>query len=507
MKYLSALFLLMPFWLSAQTISITASDTSVCSGIAITFTATTTAATPHYQWTKNGVNVGSDQPVYVVAGPNNADSIACLLVNAAHDTIYAAATDVVVTVLSHPDAGVITGRDSVCPGDSIHLLSSVPGGAWLATNPHASVYSGWVAGISAGHFECSYAVHDSILYVVTNQCGSDTAVKYITIMPIPNAYFEVNGINGSSAICMGPWSGTRLSSGVTDFLCEGYATSRNGKASVGADGTVWGTAAGVDTIINVSSNICGTSVYQVQVTVIDKPAPAVITPAKISVCNGQMDSVVITYSGLVNNLYFNSSIDSVKYIEQVFAARVMAYVYGRNAGNDAARVRLYNMCGFTDTSFAVEVKEQPASVIATDTTCAGYTTVLADNTAGGQWSVLGANGTIQNSNMLLPSSGGIQTVRYTLPNGCFAQKEIQVDNCTAEFEVAPIPTHGSLNIHTFVNVYDSYSIVNALGQITTTQPLTGAYTTADISALSPGIYFLRLSANGKKSKTIKVVKY
>ncbi len=69
-----------------------------------------------------------------------------------------------------PDAGTITGQDSVCPGATVALTATVSGGNWLSKNPAmASVSaSGLATGIMPGT--------DTVLYIVTNPCGADTAV-------------------------------------------------------------------------------------------------------------------------------------------------------------------------------------------------------------------------------------------------------------------------------------------------------------------------------------------
>lgn len=61
-------------------LSITASEISVCQGTVVTFTATPSNGgdTPVYQWTLNGLNTGTNNPVFTCT-PANGDVVACML--------------------------------------------------------------------------------------------------------------------------------------------------------------------------------------------------------------------------------------------------------------------------------------------------------------------------------------------------------------------------------------------------------------------------------------------
>lgn len=85
------------------------------------------------------------------------------------DGLYSDTTTIYLTILPQPDAGVITGPDSVCIGDSIQLADVAPGGTWGSDNTGISTVSttGKVTGIAAGT--------NFITYTVTNICGTQTA--------------------------------------------------------------------------------------------------------------------------------------------------------------------------------------------------------------------------------------------------------------------------------------------------------------------------------------------
>ncbi|PQJ10505.1 hypothetical protein CJD36_011045 [Flavipsychrobacter stenotrophus] len=501
MNRLLTIFLLLPFWVSAQTISIAASDTTVCSGTTITFTASAVGSSLHYQWKKNNIHVGADAPVYISSALNNSDTIACSLVNAAHDTIYTSSNPIIVDVHTFPTAVTISGLDSICPADTIHLTASVVGGTWLASNYHASVENGVVTGVAANYFECSNFAQDTVFYIVADICGADTAEKVVTVLPQPNAYFELHSMWGST-VCLG--AGVSATSGTTDFLCEGQLFARNGAVAIGGGGFIWGQRLGRDTVTNISANMCGISTYSMAVQVVDKPRFTTVLPGEMSLCEGSLDSIVAPNSGF--NILNNSLYDTVSILWHT--PNLTAVVHAISAGDDTIKVRIENECGATYSSFNVHISPKPTAITAPDSICVGYSSMLADNTPAGTWSASpSANIKIEGDGLVTGLENGASTVRYTMPTGCYVEKRILVENCEAEAEVTPVPSNGAVTIHTFVDVYESYSIINTLGQIALSSPLTGAFTNVDITKLPPAIYYIRLSGKNRNSGAIKVVKY
>ncbi len=73
-------------------------------------------------------------------------------------------------------AGIVTGRDTVCPGDTVQMNDFVTGGMWsLTNNTIAHIGSGGlVTGVIAGI--------DTVRYVVANPCFLDTAYRQIVVL-------------------------------------------------------------------------------------------------------------------------------------------------------------------------------------------------------------------------------------------------------------------------------------------------------------------------------------
>ncbi len=80
-----------------------------------------------------------------------------------------------VSVNPLPYAGVITGTDTLCPGQTATLTDTVTAGFWSTTNAAIALVSssGVVSGVSPGTV--------TIRYTVTNACGMDTAIFSITV--------------------------------------------------------------------------------------------------------------------------------------------------------------------------------------------------------------------------------------------------------------------------------------------------------------------------------------
>ncbi len=145
-----------------------AGPSSVCAGSSITLTNAVTGGT----WSS------SNATATVVGGVVTG-------VAAGIDTIRYSVTNgcgidtetAIITINPLPDAGTISGPAAVCTGGDITLESSVTGGTWTSTNHTTTVSAGIVTGITAGT--------DTISYSVTNGCGTATAIKIITVSPIP----------------------------------------------------------------------------------------------------------------------------------------------------------------------------------------------------------------------------------------------------------------------------------------------------------------------------------
>ncbi len=150
-------------------------------------------------------------------------------------------------VITAPVAQPISGRNTVCEGDTIHLRNMVPGGNWHSlNNPVAAVVPGGGGSTAVIHGNAGGTA--TIVYVVANACGIDSSTINITVNPLPVIY----PIIGKDSVC--PTDTTSL----FEYATGGAWSSKNGLATVDAAGNVIGVTAGIDTILYSLTNSCGT---------------------------------------------------------------------------------------------------------------------------------------------------------------------------------------------------------------------------------------------------------
>ena len=177
----------------------TATGDTVCAGAPTHFRATVFVdLTPHYQWQVNGASVGADSAGYTYT-PHTGDMIDCILQNTAGGTELAVSETLVVD--SFPNAGYILGPSTLCVGSSVALRDSTgdttggfgpPLGIWTNYDTVTTSFTrpSLLTGLAVGG--------DTVLYTVSNSCGTSVAVFNVTI--VPNTYGH---ISGPSTICSG----------------------------------------------------------------------------------------------------------------------------------------------------------------------------------------------------------------------------------------------------------------------------------------------------------------
>lgn len=113
-------------------VDIVVDNNPVCSGIAVTFTATPIngGSSPTYQWKKNGIIVGTNSPIYSVI-PLNGETINCVLTSDLPCTTGNPATSNAITMIVHASPIVEAGNDQ-----------SIAYGSWTVLNGSASGGSG-----------------------------------------------------------------------------------------------------------------------------------------------------------------------------------------------------------------------------------------------------------------------------------------------------------------------------------------------------------------------------
>jgi hypothetical protein len=131
-------------------VSITASQTTVCPGFSVDFTATVTngGSSPSYQWKINGGNVGANSNLFSTASLNNGDVVTCEIISNANcaNPLTATSNSITITVTTNvvPSVNITASQNPACAGTSV-TFTAVP-----VNEGTAPVYQWKVNGTNAG---------------------------------------------------------------------------------------------------------------------------------------------------------------------------------------------------------------------------------------------------------------------------------------------------------------------------------------------------------------------
>jgi hypothetical protein len=246
--------------------------------------------------------------------------------------IYTIGTDFVttgITIDTFLYAGVITGPDSVCAGATITLTDTVPNGMWLCSNTHAIDSAGITTGLSAGL--------DTIMYILSNSCGADTAFKVIKINPLPSAGLII----GFDVVCIGKTITLSASS------AGGTWINSNSSASISAAGLLSGISVGKDTIGYIVANSCGSDTATKIVTIATIPDPGIISGPDV-LCVGEN---IFLSDTMKKGVWSSSNADVA------LSGSVM--VTGITVGIDTIWYKVSNTCGIDTATWIVTVNPLP----------------------------------------------------------------------------------------------------------------------------------------------------
>jgi PKD-like domain/PKD domain len=110
-------------------VSIAASANPVCAGTVVTFTASPTngGSAPSYQWKVNGINQGTNSPIYTLT-PINGQTITCVLISNASCTTGNPANSNSISITVNPiPVPTIIGPTPVCVNSTGHVYTTEVG--------------------------------------------------------------------------------------------------------------------------------------------------------------------------------------------------------------------------------------------------------------------------------------------------------------------------------------------------------------------------------------------
>ncbi len=266
-----------------------------------------------------------------------------------------------VTVLPFtPPVITLTGPSLLCVGNAFVMLPTPSGGIFVSDNPLVASLSGAgiIGGVSAGTANISYSV--------SNECGSNTVVRTLTVNPLAT----VGGITGADTVCEG-------SSIMMTNTTTGGVWLATGAATVNATtGLVTGTAGGTAIISYLVANLCNTAIATRIITVLPIPVAGSISGSSV-VCTSSVISLSTTASG---GLWSGGAPSA--------SVSATGVVTGLVAGTATISYAVGNSCGTSYTTHVVTVNNAPTpagTISGPSALCAGATATLMPTISGGTW--------------------------------------------------------------------------------------------------------------------------
>jgi len=258
--------------IASKTISVTAApvagvltgNQNICIGNSSQFFSTSPSGT----WSSSDTSVARVNPVTgVVTGVSAGAAVISYTVLGTGGCLNATASRYVIVTLP-PNAGIISGQQVICLGNSVQYTSTVSGGSWSSDNTTVvsiNANSGIAYGVQVGTTSIKYIIFGS------GGCPSDTANWTVTVTAPPSA----GTLNGNQSLCVG-------STDTYTSTVQGgsWSSSNTSVATVNATtGLVTALVVGASTITYtvIGTGGCPNATATRTVTVNPKPATPTIT--------------------------------------------------------------------------------------------------------------------------------------------------------------------------------------------------------------------------------------
>jgi|GEM_PF-844984 len=351
-----------------------------------------------------------------------------------------------IRIMPQPFAGSISGNKRNCPGISVLLSDSAPGGIWSNTNSAVTnVVGGKVTGIAGGV--------DTIIYSVTNSCGTATALFTMTIDPWPNA----GVIEGPSVVCVG----SLIS--LAETVLGGIWSAANSNISV-AGGVVLGVSIGLDSVIYTTSGNCGSASTSLIITVDSLANAGNIEGLTSVLCTADHLSLTNSISGGAWHSMNTNAIVSDS-----------GGVIANWSGTDTIAYTVTNNCGLSPVYYPITINPTPAAVVSQD----GNYLSLPPTFSSYQWTLNGnpISGATEPGYFIVDK--GIYSAKISNSYGCSALvPNLTIVDCNADdIQLYPNPANDVLYISwckkvnvqlrtmsgTFVQIIKNVSEINLSG--------------------------------------------
>ena len=471
--------------LVAPSVSISASQTSICPGTPVTFTATPDngGSNPAYQWKVNGVNAGSNNPTFTSSTLVNGDIISVVMTSNATCVSPSLATsnNITMTVNAGTPAipGAIAGNTLVCPATTETFS--------IAAVPNATSYtwtlpsSGW--NITAGAGTTSITVttgntgdNGNIAVTASTSCGTSAArTLAVSVGSLSTAPTGISITNNNT--CLGTSKTLSVTGGTlgTGASWEWFTGSCGGTAAgTGASITV-NPAAGTSTTYYVrATGTCNTTSCATNTVTVSPAAPA--QPAAISGTTPVCPAITgLTYSipAVTDATSYNWTVPTGWNITAGQGTISITVTAGAAGQNGNVSVTAINSCGTsTPRTLPVTVGSgtpaTPGAIAGTINQCSNtsghiYSIPAVPNASSYTWSLpSGWTGTSTTTSITVATGAVGGTISVTATNSCGTSSAttlaVTVSTATPTAPVAPSPKAGQSNTICPVAVGLVYSI-------------------------------------------------
>ena len=309
------------------TVSINASATTICSGNAVTFTASTlnTGTSTSYQWTKNNINIASATAItYTATALATGDTIRCTITTLIGATAYTATSNGVGMTVNNciPVIAALSPATNICQGGSTVISFNASGfnAGNVFTAQLSNAAGGFTSPVAIGTLtSVTGGTITAVLPLASTAAGTAYRIRIVASSP------AVTGADNGSNITViaAPTAAQVLISPTSASMCPGssvalsvplatglsYQWVLSGNSVPGATAATYtATAAGSYTVIATSTQGCSRTSAIKTVTQLTAPTATITPSAAQTVATGQTVTFSVTAtSGATYQWYKNGA--------------------------------------------------------------------------------------------------------------------------------------------------------------------------------------------------------
>jgi trimeric autotransporter adhesin len=333
-------------------------------------------------------------------------------------------------VTVNPAPGVISGINVLCKGMVMTLADTAAGGIWHSSDTSVAqiTSSGVVSGVGVGAAVVSY---------VSPVSGCFDSVN-LTVSGNPGP------IAGANSVCRG------ATTVLQDTVLNGYWKTIGGHLTIDSlTGTAYGVDTGTDTVWYILYSGCSVSklmsVWQ---------SPSVITGDSV-ICVGSTG--VLHDSD--NTGGWSSWSASVATISN---GSDFGTIHAVGAGVTTLMYILGNNCSVEKQ---ITVNPTPGPITGATDIAFGKTATLGCGVSGGVWTSVNTSlATVSATGIVTPLLPGLDTVIYTLPNGCASSTILNIQAGTNGVNLNPNPVIDEITLIYKVSTNATFEVIDVSGR-------------------------------------------